>query len=195
MKPWGRMPWCQAGRRLHGWRGISAGHSRKYCWTTPRIEVAVTYTDNEIAALVQERKPLPDKWRTRLRLRPKRGHQEGGVSCAGGDGNAFRLILRRNTVNHLDFSVVLTVRVPLSNQWFRLRRCNGKSHEHTNHIEGDTFYDFHIHMATERYQDIGSREDAYAEVIDEYDDFAGAIDCMLKDAGFDVPPSDQLSLF
>jgi hypothetical protein len=29
-----------------------------------------------------------------------------------------------------------------------LRRCNGKSHEHTNIIESDKFYDFHIHTAT-----------------------------------------------
>ena len=28
MKPWGTMPWCQAGRRLHGRRGISTGHSK-----------------------------------------------------------------------------------------------------------------------------------------------------------------------
>ena len=77
---------------------------------------------------------------------------------------------------------------------FRLRRYNGKSHEHTNHIEGDRFYDFHIHMATERYQDIGSREDAYAMVTDGYTDIEGAIHRMFEDAEFDVPPADQLSL-
>ena len=69
-------------------------------------------------------------------------------------------MLRQNKINRLDFSVILAVRVPQSNLLFRLRRYNGKSHEHTNHIEGDTFYDYHIHMATERYQEIGTRKDA-----------------------------------
>ena len=50
-------------------------------------------------------------------------------------------------------------------------------------------------MATERYQEIGSREDAYAEATERYSDFAGAIDCMLEDAGFDTPPTDQWILF
>ncbi|MDZ7814842.1 MAG: DUF1828 domain-containing protein [Planctomycetota bacterium] len=39
-----------------------------------------------------------------------------------------------------------------------MRRYNGKSHQHTNKIEGNTFFDFHIHQATERYQEFGERE-------------------------------------
>ena len=78
---------------------------------------------------------------------------------------------------------------------FRLRRYNGKSHEHTNSIEGDTFYDWHIHMATERYQGIGAREDAYAEVTDRYNNLDEALSCLFDDAGFDVPPKTQLSFF
>ena len=154
----------------------------------------VVYTQAQIAMLADERKPLPKDWRTKLRFHPKRGHQEGSQDCTGEDGNQFRLILRRNTINHLDFSVILAVQVPQSNQWFRLRRYNGRGHQHTNHIEGNTFDDFHIHMATERYQEVGAREDAYAEATDRYDDFEGALDCLEKDTGFDVPPSDQLSL-
>ncbi len=159
--------------------------------------MAVTYTDSEIAALVRERKPLSQDWRRKLSFRGKgkRGELEARVDCTGDGGNAFRLILRRNAVNHLDFSVIMAVQVPQSNQLFRLRRCNGKSHEHTNHIEGDKFYDFHIHAATARYQEIGSREDTYAEVTDEYGDFDGAVDLMVRDGAFDVPPSDQLSFF
>ena len=157
--------------------------------------MALTYTEDAIAALVGERKPLPKDWRTKGRLRDKRGHKERELDFTGVAGNEFRLILRQSTVNPLDFSVILAVHVPQSNQLFRLRRCNGNSHEHTNHIEGETFYGFHTHIATERYQEIGSREDAYAEATDRYDDFEGALDCLEKDAGFDVPPSDQLSLF
>ena len=66
------------------------------------------------------------------------------------------MMLRQSTVNALDSPLILAVRVPQSNQVFRLRRYNGRSHEHTNHIEGGSFYDFHIHLATERYQELGA---------------------------------------
>ena len=157
--------------------------------------MAVTYTDLEITLLVEERKPLPGDWRTSTRLRSKQGHKENNLDVSGLNGNGFRLIFRQSIANPLDFSVILAVRVPQSNRLFRLRRYNGRSHEHTNSIEGDTFYGFHIHMATERYQELGSREDAYAEATDRYSDFAGAVDCMLADSGFDTPIGDQLSFF
>jgi hypothetical protein len=158
--------------------------------------MAATYSDQEIAALLQERKPLPADWRTNLRLRPtKRGHEERDLELPGDAGGEFRLILRQNKINPLDFSIILAVRVPNSSTIFRLRRYNGKSHEHTNHIEGQTFYDFHIHIATERYQHIGTREDAYAEPTDRYGDFHGALRCLFKDANLDPPPEPQGRLF
>ena len=97
--------------------------------------MAVTYSDREIAVLLQERKPLPPDWQNRMRLRPKRGHKEQQLQLTGDQGSEFHLILRQNTINPLDFSIILAVRVSQSNQLFRLRRHNGKSHEHTNHIE------------------------------------------------------------
>ena len=78
---------------------------------------------------------------------------------------------------------------------FRLRRYNGRSHEHTNQIENDTFYDFHIHLATERYQELGAREDAYARPTDRYGTFRGALDCLFTDANFSVPPKAEGDLF
>jgi hypothetical protein len=157
--------------------------------------MAATYSDQEITRLLQERKPLPADWRNRVQLRPKRGHDERDLDLMGDAGSEFRLILRRNKINPLDFSIVLAVRAPQSNLLFRLRRYNGKSHEHTNHIEGETFYDFHIHMATERYQEIGTREDAFAKPTDRYGDFQAALQCLIQDAGVDVPPEAQRRLF
>ena len=126
--------------------------------------MAVIYSDQEIESLIRERKPLPSNWRERTRLQSKRGHRERHLDLTGDTGSEFRLILRQSTVNQFDFSIILAVWVPQSTQFFRLRRCNGRSHEHTNHIEGVTFYAFHIHFATERYQALGAREDAYAVV-------------------------------
>lgn len=157
--------------------------------------LGITYTDDQIKELVLEPKPLSEDWRRRFRMIPKLGHNERNLDFSCASGNEYRLILRQSKVNLLDFSVILAVHIPLSNRLFRLQRYNGKSHEHTNQLEGNTFYDFHIHRATERYQMSGEREDAYAEVTNRYTDFDGAVHCMLTDANFDVPDKDQLSMF
>ena len=156
--------------------------------------MAVVFTDKQIAMLIRERKSLPQDLTQRVQLRPKRGHKERDLVITGVLGHEFRLILRQSSLNLLNFSVILAVRAPTSNLWFRLRRYNGKSHRHTNHIEGTIFYNYHIHMATERYQAIASREDAYAEVSARYSDLAGAFNCMLEDGNFDVPPGAQMIL-
>ena len=153
------------------------------------------YSDSEIALMILERKPLPNNYRTRVHLRDKHGHKERELDITGDRGTQYRLILRQSDFNTLDFSIILAVNPSGSNQLFRLRRYNGKSHEHTNQIEGNTFYDFHIHHATERYQESGSREDAFAEVTDRYADFQVALRCMLEDCGFETPQDIQPSLF
>ncbi len=157
--------------------------------------MAIQLSDNDIERLITERKPLPDDYRDRIQTRPKRGHKERELDVTGDAHSEFRIIFRQSEINPLDFSVILAYRPPKSNQLFRLRRYNGKSHQHTNTLEGKTFYGFHIHMATERYQDAGLREDWFAEPTDRYADFNNAIRCMLQDCGFDVPSSPQGTLF
>lgn len=153
------------------------------------------YSEPEIEALIQEPKPLPKEWRARLRLKEKPGHRERDFDLEGSSGNEFRIILRQNRINVLDFSVILGVRVPESNQIFRLLRYNGKSHEHTNRLEGETFYDFHIHRATERYQELGPREDTYAKPTDRYGRLEEAFRCLMEDANLKAPPEPQGTLF
>lgn len=151
--------------------------------------MAVIYSDSQIAELVVEPKLLPSNWLTLFRNHTKRGHDERELSVNGSVGSEFVVIVRKSHLNPLDFSVILGVRASHSTRTFRLRRYNGKSHEHTNHIERQTFYDFHIHLATERYQQLGDREpreDAFAEVTDRYGDASGALDCLLADANFQV---------
>ena len=155
----------------------------------------MTFLEPKIESLKQERKPVPPDWRNRIRLKPKRGHDEQHFDLAGDKDGEFRQILSQNKINPLDFSVVLAVRVPGSSQLFRRRRYNGKSQEHTNRIEGVKFYDFHIHVATERYQEFGTREDAYAEPTDRYRDFHGAVRCLIDDANLVIPPEPQSDLF
>ena len=153
----------------------------------------IRYSEHQIASLVRERKKLPADWQNRISLRPKRGHDERQLDIAGECNGEFRIILRRSQVNPLDFSVILAVRIPGSNQLFRLRRYNGNSHEHTNSIENETFHDFHIHVATERYQLIGTREDAFAETTDRYSNLQDALDCLIRDANLVVPNGPDAS--
>lgn len=151
-------------------------------------------SDDEIRQLVEERKPLPRDYRKRIVLKAKSGHKEQQLDVKGADGSEFRLILRQSDANPLDFSIILGYRVPKTNEVYRLRRYNGKSHEHTNVLENRTFYDYHVHMATARYIEAGLREDALAEPTDRYSDFRGALDCMLRECGFDVPEDPQTDL-
>ena len=158
------------------------------------IDMPAVFSDAEIARLISDPKHLPLDWRTRINLRPKRGHKEQQIDLTGESGSEYRIILRQSSLNQLDFSAILAVRLPSSNRFFRLRRYNGKSHQHTNQIEGDSFYDFHIHMATKRYQDIGEREDAYAETTNRYGNLTEAIGCMQQDVSLITPKNDQLGL-
>jgi hypothetical protein len=157
--------------------------------------MAARYSDQDIAQLIEELKPFPEDYRSRMQLRPKRGHKEQELDVQGANGSEFRLILRQSNFNPLDFSIILAYRPPNINILFRLGRYDGRSHEHTNRIEGNKFYDFHIHMATQRYQELGTREDGYAEPTDRFSDFASALQCMLNDCGFDIPEDPQGRLF
>jgi hypothetical protein len=148
--------------------------------------MADIFSDHDIELLLKEIKPLPEDYRSKIQIRPKRGHKERELDVQGVNGSDFRLILRQSLINPIDFSVILAYRPPNSNQLFRLRRYNGKSHEHTNTIEEETFYDFHIH---------GAREDTYAVASNRFSEFHQAIVCIIEDCAFEVPPNTQRSLF
>lgn len=152
-------------------------------------------SDQEIQSLLQEAKRFPEDYQRRMALKPKRGHTEFELDITGASASEFRILARRSNINQLDFSVILAYCVSGSNQIFRLKRYNGKSHEHTNPIERQTFYDFHIHTATERYQRSGNREDTFAEATDRYANVEHAMDCLIADCFVIAPEEAQGSLF
>jgi len=165
----------------------------QYLLTPRKMEflMAAILSDQDIASLIQEKKPLPPDYQRRLKLRRKRGHREASLDITGVQAHEFRLILRQNAFNPLDFSVILAYLPAGTNRLFRLCRYNGKSHEHTNSIENQKFYEFHTHRATERYQEIGANEDAYAEPAEGFGTLRGALSCMFAECGFEVPPNVQ----
>jgi hypothetical protein len=94
----------------------------------------ITLTESQIAALLAERKVLPDSFLERAIPKPKRGHREAELHVTGDQGSDFRFIFRMANWSQLDFTAILAVRLPRVNTVFRLRRYNGRSHEHTNRI-------------------------------------------------------------
>lgn len=148
-------------------------------------------SDAVIQELIVEAKTIPDGLRPLTKQIDRNLHRRREFEIVGAEGSSFVLATRQNTLNALDFSVILGYRMPGFNTVFRLRRYNGKSHQHTNTIENETFRDFHIHTATERYQRKGgSKEDHFATVDHRYYDLESAIKCLLSDCGFPVPPTD-----
>ena len=148
----------------------------------------VRYSDAEIEEFVQERKVLPDDWYSRL-IRPNK--EKGELTVIGDNGNAFRIIVRPDDAMPLDFSVILVVIPPRSNQDFKLRRYNGRHGGHRNRIEKERIEGFHIHYATERYQRRGLKEEAYALPTDRYNNYEGALRCLIEDANFVEPPQQE----
>ena len=152
-------------------------------------------TNVEISELIQEPKAMPDVLRRCLPPTTKRGHAESSVDLVGDRGNAFRLVIRKSLANPFDFSVILVYLDLAAGKAIRLRRYNGLSHEHTNPIERETFYDYHIHTATERYIQSGSREDTFAEKTSRYSSLNQALECLLADCGVYGRDQEQTELF
>ena len=122
-------------------------------------------TDEEITALISEPKIVTANWFSRLEAKDKAHfqHKEKEVDIEGDNGNLFRVIIRQNKLNVLDFSIIFTYREKDSNLEYNLLRFNGKHPSaHTNKWEKENKLKeyrfspaFHIHKATQRYQENG----------------------------------------
>lgn len=153
------------------------------------------YSDVQIEQLINEPKPLSLNWRNKIKWSNPRGSKQGKFELTGDKGNKFLIFLRQSNFNRLDFSIIVGVYPNGSNKLFHLKRYDGKSHEHTNPLEKQTFYDFHIHTATERYQQYGNKEeDKYAEPTNKFSNLTEAFQYMLHDSNFVLPDDSQLEL-
>ena len=161
-------------------------------------------TEEDISELLQEAKPLQQNWESRLRPRPKSNFKFTQRDCEvhGNDGHVFRIIIRHNIINPLDFSIILTFKDEDETE-LCLCRYNGKHpSQHTNKLEktkslpDSSFRNaFHIHMATQRYQEEGLEIDGYAEVTRSYSSFDTALRVFVRSNGFSVAGENEPSLF
>lgn len=133
-------------------------------------------------------------------------YEQRDLEVEGAGGGRFVVVLRRNLLNRLDFSILLRF-VDEDGTEYNLVRYNGRhSSKHTNEWEkrhrrpNASFTNaFHIHRATERYQrEFGhKRIEKYAETTERYGSFEAAVNCFLEDNGFERPSEaeGQLNLF
>ncbi len=155
-------------------------------------------SDSHIEELITEVKSLDVNIRSKLSFKNKKAHQEASFTVRGKQENDFCVIVRKSQIKPLNFSVILGYQPEKTNMLRLLRRYNGKSHQHRNKLPEDAslepFYDFHIHYATERYQQEGLKIEGYAEPTDKYFDLDTAIDCLVEQCNFEVPPASQINL-
>ena len=153
------------------------------------------FTDAEINNLVAEEKSHPVTLSEIMAFKQSDGHKRSSFEINRPDGSRFIIKLRQNQNNINDFSAIIGFQEKGNNTSFILRRYNGKSHEHSNRIEGNKFYYFHIHIATQRYQDDGRKEESYAEESDQYTDLTSALRCLLAECNIKIKTNPQESLF
>ena len=151
-------------------------------------------SDKDIDALIAVVKYLPVDYRSRLRTRARsysNKHEEGQLEIEAQDAGRFRIIIRKNRIQPLDFSAILGYIPPERLRLFHLRRYNG-IHKHTNKIEHSSFRSFHIHYATQRYQEAGWDIDAFAELTNKYTTIDGALELLLEECNFIRPDTERI---
>jgi hypothetical protein len=154
------------------------------------------YSDEQIKRFIEECKPLDQGWETKVSLKNERSGKHRSFEVTGNEGSRFSVILRQGKYDLDSFSAILGIYPQGSNKLFRLRRYDGNDHAHTNSIEGDQIlYGYHIHYATERYQDAGKDEDEFALAITRYSNLNEAFSCLLEDCNFLLPSKQQLPAF
>jgi hypothetical protein len=146
----------------------------------------IRLTDVDIQQLIAEPKDIPSGLSVPPRGMTRRGGHMQKSYDVQGDTSRFVLKLRQSCFNPMDFSAILGYQLPGSYTVFRLKRYNGK-HTHSNVLESQKFYGFHVHTATERYQTLGHSEDQFAEPTARYFDLGSAIERLLDECGFRNP--------
>jgi len=153
--------------------------------------MSIFLNNQEIQALIVEEKRVASTAVDLFSMKSKKGHKGSDITIPRSDGSAFKIILRQNSKDPLDFSAILAFMPEKKKQDFKLRRYNGK-HLHGNRLHKNKFYDFHIHTASEEYQRAGLKEESFAEVTNRYSNLAEAFTCLVKDCKVILPEDKQL---
>lgn len=138
------------------------------------------------------------------RIKTKEKHEQVNYSVVATDGSdyQFELYKRQNTMLGMedDFSCGISWVSP-SGETITLKRYNGASHDHPNHLENERLgHSCHIHKATEKYIKANRKPEGYAEKTERYTTVDGALHCLVTDcniSGITTTPdiTNQTNLF
>ena len=142
--------------------------------------------DPFIDDLIKEEKFLPERFNkiSKMKSKSMRQHKEKLIRISGTSNN-YCIVIRKNILDPLDFSIILRYEDP-SGSSYNIVRYNGK-HMHRNKLECESFRGFHIHRATERYQRNGYSIETYATPTNKYSSFEEAWSAFINDLNISMP--------
>jgi len=139
-------------------------------------------TDDKIADLLNCPKKLTNP---QAKTKEKDGHEQVNFNVIALDdtGHKFEVYKRQNLRAGMedDFSCGISW-IALNGEILTLKRYNGSSHNHPNHLEKVKLgYNCHIHIATEKYIKANRKAEGFAEITDRYNSLDGALHCLIED--------------
>jgi len=158
-------------------------------------------TDDKIAELLSCPKHVDNP---QARNISKDGHSQINYKVTATDGSEskFEIYVRQNSRKDMDddFSCGISWVAP-NGETLTLKRYNGPSHDHPNHLENThTGLKCHIHIATEKYIKANRKAEGFAQETDRFKTINGALHCLVVDCkitGIQTTPDseDQPNLF
>jgi hypothetical protein len=118
------------------------------------------------------------------------------IDALDGSGHLFQVYKRQNIRDGMenDFSCGISWVSP-NGETITLRRYNGSSHRHPNHLEGELLdFEPHIHYATEKYIKANRKPEGFAKGTKKYETLEGAFHCLItecKISGIQTKPDDS----
>jgi len=139
-------------------------------------------TDKKIEELLNSKKRLTNP-QTKKKILEGREQVNYTVSSLDNLSHKFEVYTRQNTREGMenDFSCGISW-IAANGETLTLKRYNGSSHSHPNHLEKTKLgYEFHIHIATEKYIKANRKAEGFAETTDRYSTLNGALHCLIND--------------
>lgn len=158
-------------------------------------------TDDKIMELLRCPKRLTNP---QARKTDKDGHEQTNYTVVATDdsGRQFEVYKRQNRREGMEDDFSCGIRwIAANGEGLTLKRYNGSSHPHTNHLEKAKLENAcHIHIATQRYIEANRRPEGFAEIATRYNTIEGAFHCLIHDchiSGISTMPDniDQNRLF
>jgi len=152
-------------------------------------------TDDKILDLLNCPKRLSNP-QARIRITDGCEQVNYKVDVQDESGHLFQFYKRQNKREGMenDFSCGISWVSP-NGETITLKRYNGSSHRHPNHLEGERLdFEPHIHYATEKYIKANRKPEGFAQPTKKYETLEGAFHCLITDCkitGIQTKPDDS----